>query len=45
MKTRLKFALACVAAFSAPAFAQQDFSAVQIQTVPVADGQMVTNFF
>ncbi len=38
MKTRLKFALACIAAFSAPAFAQQDFSAVQIQTVSVADG-------
>lgn len=38
MKAKLGLALACAALLGAPAFAQQDFSAVEIQTIPVADG-------
>ena len=35
---RLKLAALFLAAVTAPAWAQQDFSAVEIETVPVADG-------
>ena len=38
MKTKLRICLAAALLASAPSFAQQDFSGVEIQTIPVRDG-------
>jgi cyclase len=38
MKAKIATSLACALLLSSPAYSQQDFSNVEIQTVPVADG-------